>query len=138
MPHSVDFHAAKIAPNVAFSDVMPGKSKTFSFVASHPVCSCTTAARRRRSFTSPTVCTGDRRRAEGDAAGAARIRVGRERVVPERVPATRRPLPRPDQGEQMTPDWVTWNGYAHQYKEHPLTASPATPSASGSSTPGRR
>ena len=24
----------------------------------------------------------------------------------------------------MTPDWVTWNGYAHQYKEHPLTANP--------------
>jgi nitrite reductase (NO-forming) len=24
----------------------------------------------------------------------------------------------------MTPDWVTWNGYAHQYKEHPLTAEP--------------
>jgi nitrite reductase (NO-forming) len=26
--------------------------------------------------------------------------------------------------EQMTPDWVTWNGYAGQYKTHPLTASP--------------
>jgi len=25
---------------------------------------------------------------------------------------------------QMTPDWVTWNGYAAQYKTHPLTASP--------------
>ena len=24
--------------------------------------------------------------------------------------------------DQMTPDWVTWNGYARQYKEHPLTA----------------
>jgi FtsP/CotA-like multicopper oxidase with cupredoxin domain len=36
MPHSVDFHAAQIAPNVAFSDVMPGASKTFSFVASTP------------------------------------------------------------------------------------------------------
>ena len=24
----------------------------------------------------------------------------------------------------MTPDWVTWNGYAAQYKTHPLTASP--------------
>jgi nitrite reductase (NO-forming) len=26
--------------------------------------------------------------------------------------------------EQMTPDWVTWNGYAAQYKTHPLTANP--------------
>src|SRR5262249_51417364 len=25
---------------------------------------------------------------------------------------------------QMTPDWVTWNGYAAQYKTHPLTAMP--------------
>jgi len=26
--------------------------------------------------------------------------------------------------EQSTPDWVTWNGYAGQYKTHPLTADP--------------
>jgi nitrite reductase (NO-forming) len=26
--------------------------------------------------------------------------------------------------QQMTPDWVTWNGYAQQYKDHPLTADP--------------
>ena len=26
--------------------------------------------------------------------------------------------------QQMTPDWVTWNGYASQYKTHPLTAQP--------------
>jgi nitrite reductase (NO-forming) len=24
----------------------------------------------------------------------------------------------------MTPDWVTWNGYAAQYVKHPLTAHP--------------
>src|SRR5947209_4923304 len=36
MPHSVDFHAARIAPNVAFSDVMPGASKTFTFKATDP------------------------------------------------------------------------------------------------------
>jgi nitrite reductase (NO-forming) len=26
--------------------------------------------------------------------------------------------------DQMTPDWVTWNGYAGQYVKHPLTAMP--------------
>ncbi|HWC46373.1 MAG TPA: multicopper oxidase domain-containing protein, partial [Casimicrobiaceae bacterium] len=36
MPHSVDFHAAQVAPNQDFSDVLPGKTKTFSFVASTP------------------------------------------------------------------------------------------------------
>ncbi len=26
--------------------------------------------------------------------------------------------------DQMTPDWVTWNGYAGQYVKHPLEAHP--------------
>lgn len=34
--HSVDFHAAKIAPSLAFTDVAPGRKKTFSFVAGTP------------------------------------------------------------------------------------------------------
>ena len=33
IPHSVDFHAARIAPNVAFKDVQPGGSIHYSFVA---------------------------------------------------------------------------------------------------------
>ena len=36
IPHSIDFHAARIAPNMAFKDVDPGKSFTFSFVANDP------------------------------------------------------------------------------------------------------
>src|SRR4029078_10920974 len=34
IPHSIDFHAARIAPNEAVVDVMPGKSFTFPFKAS--------------------------------------------------------------------------------------------------------
>jgi nitrite reductase (NO-forming) len=34
--HSVDFHAARIAPNRAFRDVDPGESFTFSFEATSP------------------------------------------------------------------------------------------------------
>ena len=33
MDHSIDFHAAEIAPNMAFVDIAPGKSIHFSFVA---------------------------------------------------------------------------------------------------------
>ena len=33
IPHSVDFHAARVAPNVAFADVMPGKSVSYTFRA---------------------------------------------------------------------------------------------------------
>ena len=36
IPHSIDFHAARIAPNKAFNDVMPGESFTFRFKASDP------------------------------------------------------------------------------------------------------
>ena len=36
IPHSIDFHAARIAPNVAFRDVAPGESFTFRFTASDP------------------------------------------------------------------------------------------------------
>lgn len=36
MNHSIDFHAAEVAPSSDFVDVEPGKSKTFSFVAHVP------------------------------------------------------------------------------------------------------
>jgi nitrite reductase (NO-forming) len=36
MPHSIDFHAAQVAPNVDFRDVNPGQSESFSFVATTP------------------------------------------------------------------------------------------------------
>ena len=36
IPHSIDFHAARIAPNVAFKDVAPGESFTFRFKADDP------------------------------------------------------------------------------------------------------
>lgn len=36
MAHSIDFHAAQIAPNEAFRDVAPGETHTFSFTADRP------------------------------------------------------------------------------------------------------
>ncbi|MEX1357406.1 MAG: multicopper oxidase domain-containing protein, partial [Gaiellaceae bacterium] len=36
IPHSIDFHAARIAPDVAFRDVAPGESLTYEFVAKDP------------------------------------------------------------------------------------------------------
>jgi FtsP/CotA-like multicopper oxidase with cupredoxin domain len=36
IPHSVDFHAARIAPDKAFGDVMPGKSVSYTFRANDP------------------------------------------------------------------------------------------------------
>jgi nitrite reductase (NO-forming) len=36
LPHSIDFHAARIAPDRAFRDVAPGESFTYSFTATSP------------------------------------------------------------------------------------------------------
>ena len=90
IPHSIDFHAARIAPNLAFVDVMPGKSFTFRFKANDPgvfMYHCGTkpvlAAHRERDVRS------DRRR-PGDTAAEGRplVRARRQRVVPDRPTAS--------------------------------------------------
>jgi nitrite reductase (NO-forming) len=125
MPHSVDFHAAQIAPNVAFSDVAPGASKTFGFVASTP------GVFMYHCGTAPAF------------AHIANGMYGAVVVEPRNLPPAQREyvlvssewyLDAPGdataasldltKADQMTPDWVTWNGYADQYKDHPLTAKP--------------
>jgi nitrite reductase (NO-forming) len=125
MPHSVDFHAAEIAPNIAFSDVLPGKSKTFSFVASAP------GVYMYHCGTAPAFVH------------IANGMYGAIVVEPKNMPAAHKQyvlvasewyLDKPGaatpasldvtKADQMTPDWVTWNGYAGQYKTHPLTAMP--------------
>jgi nitrite reductase (NO-forming) len=125
MPHSVDFHAAQVAPNVDFSDIAPGEAKTFSFVASTP------GVFMYHCGTAPAFLH------------IANGMYGAIVVEPKGMPHADRQyvlvssewyLDRP--GEKtaasldltkalhMTPDWVTWNGYAAQYKTHPLTAQP--------------
>jgi nitrite reductase (NO-forming) len=125
MPHSVDFHAAQIAPNVAFSDVLPGEDKKFSFVASTP------GVFMYHCGTAPAFMH------------IANGMYGAIVVEPKNLPAADKEfvlvssewyLNRPGdsapagldvtKAEQMTPDWVTWNGYSGQYKTHPLTAEP--------------
>ena len=125
MPHSVDFHAAEIAPNVAFSDVLPGKSKTFSFAANVPgvfMYHCGTAPAfmhiANGMYGAIVVEPANMPKADREY-----VLVGSEWYLnkaglgsPAGLDLTK--------AEQMTPDWVTWNGYAGQYKTHPLTASP--------------
>jgi len=125
MPHSVDFHAAQIAPNLAFSDIAPGESKTFSWVASVP------GAFMYHCGTAPAF--------EHIANGM----YGAIIVEPKNMPPAQKEyvlvssewyLNAPGdatpatldvtKAEHMTPDWVTFNGYATQYKTHPLTANP--------------
>ncbi len=126
IPHSVDFHAARIAPNVAFKDVPPGGSIHYSFVAGDP------GVFMFHCGTKPVL---------------AHIANGMYGAI---IVEPRIPLPRVDKNyvlvasewylsspgfpqaagldmakaQRQEPDWVTWNGYAGQYVTHPLTADP--------------
>jgi nitrite reductase (NO-forming) len=126
LPHSIDFHSARIAPNVAFKDVGPGESFTFSFVAGDP------GVYMYHCGTKPVL---------------AHIANGMYGAIVV-DPAT--PLPKADKeyvlvasewylsgdgietpasidmakARAMQPDWTTFNGYANQYVTHPLEADP--------------
>jgi nitrite reductase (NO-forming) len=125
MPHSVDFHAAQVAPNVDFSDVDPGASKTFTFVASTPgvyMYHCGTAPAfvhiANGMYGAIVVEPNDLPPAQKEY-----VLVSSEWYL--NGPGDKSPASLDlTKANDMTPDWVTWNGYAHQYKEHPLTAQP--------------
>jgi len=125
MPHSVDFHAARIAPNVAFADVAPGASKTFSFRATDPGvfmyhCGTAPAFMHIANGMYGAIVVEPRSLPKADV---QYVLVSSEWYLNK---AGNRQAAGLDvvKAEQMTPDWVTWNGYAGQYKTHPLTAMP--------------
>ena len=123
MEHSIDFHAAQVAPDVAYRSIPPGQTLQFSFVASTP------GAFVYHCGTPPVLMH------------MANGMYGALVVDPSQ------PLPPADvsyvlvQGEwythqvqgnvmagdynkmmAMTPDEVVFNGAAFQYKDHPLSA----------------
>jgi nitrite reductase (NO-forming) len=126
IPHSIDFHAARIAPNVAFRDVAPGDSFSFRFKAGDP------GVYMYHCGTKPVL---------------AHIANGMYGAI---VVDPAKPLPKADneyvlvasewylnsdgvkqpaslsmeKARAMMPDWTTFNGYANQYVTHPLTADP--------------
>ena len=127
IPHSVDFHAARIAPNVAFGDVFPGKSVSYTFRANDP------GVFMYHCGTKPVLM-----HIANGMYGA---------IVVEPKPGV---LPKADKNYVLVasewyldsdglgkpaqfnvakaharqPDWMTFNGYAGQYVKHPLTAKP--------------
>jgi nitrite reductase (NO-forming) len=120
LPHSIDYHAARIAPDRAFRDVAPGESFTYSFTATDP------GVFMYHCGTAPVVHH------------IANGMYGMIIVEPEGgLPPVDRELAfvqsdwypsdisgRPaDDTKLMTgiPDVVTFNGYAAQYKDEPIT-----------------
>jgi nitrite reductase (NO-forming) len=125
IPHSVDFHAARIAPNVAFGDVFPGKSVSYTFRANDP------GVFMYHCGTKPVLMH------------IANGMYGAIVVEPSNLPRADRNyvlvasewylssdgLTKPAQYSQAKaharqPDWMSFNGYAGQYVTHPLTAKP--------------
>ncbi len=126
IPHSIDFHAARIAPNVAFKDVTPGESIKFRFIASDPgvfMYHCGTKpvlahiangmygaiVVQPKEALPPVdneyVLVGSEWYLNGDGIDEpASLDMAKARA--------------------RTADWVTFNGYANQYVTHPLTADP--------------
>ena len=118
MPHSVDYHSSEVAPNEAFKTIQPGETHRFSFVANHP------GVFMYHCATDPVLMhTG---------AGM----VGMMVVKPKNLAPVDRELWMTQQefyiGEEgqdadpakmaaKAPDVLTFNGYAAQYKDHPIT-----------------
>jgi nitrite reductase (NO-forming) len=127
IPHSVDFHAARVAPDKAFGDVAPGESVSYTFRANDP------GVFMYHCGTKPVL---------------AHIANGMYGAIVVEPPAG--VLPKADKNYVLVasewylgsngldkpatfdmtkaharqPDWMTFNGYSGQYVKHPLTAKP--------------
>jgi nitrite reductase (NO-forming) len=127
IPHSIDFHAARIAPNKAFKDVLPNQSFSFSFVAGDP------GVYMYHCGTKPVlahIANGMYGAIVVEPVSKPLPRVDREYVlVSGEWYLNGDGLAKPAQldmakAHAQLPDWVTWNGYAGQYAAHPRTANP--------------
>src|SRR6476646_8605475 len=127
IPHSVDFHAARIAPDKAFTDVLPGKSVSYSFRAgdagifmyhcgTKPVLMHIANGMYGAIVVEPK--PGVLPKADKDY-----VLVASEWYLDSDG------LSKPAQfnmakAHARQPDWMTFNGYSGQYVKHPLTAKP--------------
>jgi len=127
IPHSIDFHAARVAPNVYFKDVNPGSSFHFRFKANDP------GVYMYHCGTKPVLMH------IANGMYGAIVVEPKKGVLPH---ADRNyvlvasewyldsdGLGKPAQynmpkAHARQPDWMTFNGYSGQYVAHPLTAKP--------------
>ena len=126
IPHSIDFHAARIAPDRAFRDAKPGESFTFRFTAKDPgvyMYHCGTKpvlAHIANGMYGAIIVQPKESLPKVDN---EYVLVGSEWYINGdgiKEPAS---LDMAKARARM-PDWVTFNGYANQYVTHPLSAKP--------------
>jgi nitrite reductase (NO-forming) len=119
MPHSIDLHAARIAPDRAFRDVAPGESFSFGFTATSPgvfMYHCGTAPVLHH------IANGMYGMIIVEPEGGL-APVDREiALVQSDFYTSDTPGMPADDAKLMTgiPDVVAFNGYAGQYKDHPI------------------
>jgi nitrite reductase (NO-forming) len=125
IPHSMDFHAARIAPNEAFRDVAPGESFTFRFEANDPgvfMYHCGTkpvlAHIANGMYGALVVRPKDLPPADNEYALVASEWYLNGDGIEQPASLSM------EKARAMMPDWTTFNGYANQYVTHPLTADP--------------
>ncbi|MFN8160535.1 MAG: multicopper oxidase domain-containing protein [Solirubrobacterales bacterium] len=119
MAHSVDFHAAEIAPNLGFVSVAPGKTHTFSFVAKRPgvyMYHCGTPPMLQhigRGMYGAIIVEP----AEGRPPAREMVLVQSELYGP-----LDRGILRPSLAAMRTqlPRYVVFNGFAERYARHPI------------------
>jgi copper-containing nitrite reductase len=127
IPHSVDFHAARIAPNKAFGDVMPGQSVSYTFRAIDP------GVFMYHCGTKPVlmhIANGMYGAIVVEPKAGVLPKADKNYVlVASEWYLASDGLKAPAQFDMekahaRQPDWMTFNGYAGQYVKHPLTANP--------------
>ncbi|MDX6398789.1 MAG: hypothetical protein QOJ43_2197 [Gaiellaceae bacterium] len=126
IPHSIDFHAARIAPNVAFRDVAPGESFTFRFEAGDPgvfMYHCGTKPVLAHIANGMYGAIVVEPKAGLPPADNEYVLVASEWYLSGDGIAQPASLDLA-KARAMMPDWTTFNGYANQYVTHPLTADP--------------
>ena len=126
IPHSIDFHAARIAPNEAFRDAMPGESFTYRFKATDPgvfMYHCGTKpvlAHIANGMYGAIVVDPATPLPKADR---EYVLVGSEFYL--NSPGLEKPADLDmTKARMVTPDWATFNGYANQYVTNPLPADP--------------
>ena len=127
IPHSVDFHAARVAPDKAFRDVLPGQSISYTFRANDA------GVFMYHCGTKPVlmhIANGMYGAIVVEPKAGVLAKADREYVlVASEWYLTSDGLAKPAQfnmakAHVRMPDWMTFNGYAGQYVKHPLTANP--------------
>ena len=123
MPHSIDFHAARIPMNDAFGVILPGKSKAFEFTANDP------GAFMVHCGTPPVlahIMNGMYFTMIVDPADGWGTRADKEFVLVQsefyaRPDSAAGALTMNlDAAAHRDPSYVVFNGRAFQYKQHPL------------------